>query len=61
MNRPDWKDAPEWAMWLSCDPSGNWFWHDNKPKLAWSATSAFMYAGNYTPPEPAKMLEERPL
>ena len=31
-NKPDWKDAPEWAQWLSMDSDGEWYWHDRKPK-----------------------------
>lgn len=26
---PDWKDAPEWANWLSQDSGGNWFWFEH--------------------------------
>lgn len=33
MNKPDWKDAPEWAMWLAKDFDGQWWWHDTKPSL----------------------------
>jgi hypothetical protein len=29
--KPDWKDAPEWAMWLAQDEDGDWFWYENKP------------------------------
>lgn len=30
-NKPDWKDAPEWANWLAMDENGNWFWYQYKP------------------------------
>lgn len=33
MSKPDWKDAPEWAQWLSCDHSGDWYWFTHKPVL----------------------------
>ena len=33
MNRPEWKDAPEWVMWIAQDKSGIWFGYDNKPDL----------------------------
>lgn len=26
MNKPDWKDAPEWANWLAQDGEGQWIW-----------------------------------
>jgi len=28
--KPDWKDAPEWAKWLSYNTT-DWFWSENKP------------------------------
>ena len=31
MNKPDWKDAPEWANWLACDYDGVWVWYEKKP------------------------------
>ena len=33
MNKPDWKDAPEWANWLAMDGDWNWWWHEEKPDL----------------------------
>ncbi len=32
MSKPDWKDAPEWAMWVAQDLSGKWFWYESEPK-----------------------------
>ena len=29
--KPDWKDAPEWAKWLSMDGDGKWGWYENEP------------------------------
>lgn len=29
--RPDWKDAPAWANWLTCGYSGSWVWHSDEP------------------------------
>lgn len=31
MNKPDWKDAPEWANYFAQDPCGTWFWFEIKP------------------------------
>lgn len=28
--KPDWKDAPEWARWLTYD-LGGWYWHEDEP------------------------------
>ena len=29
--KPDWKDAPDWAMWLAMDEDGTWYWFENEP------------------------------
>jgi hypothetical protein len=31
--KPDWKDAPEWAKWLGMDDNGEWYWFREKPTL----------------------------
>ena len=31
--KPDWKDAPEWAMWLAMDEDGEWWWYEDEPFL----------------------------
>lgn len=31
MNKPDWKDAPEWARYMAMDEDGEWYWFENKP------------------------------
>ncbi|MGI2025787.1 hypothetical protein [Endozoicomonas acroporae] len=28
--KPQWKDAPQWANWLSQDHDGKWFWSAGK-------------------------------
>lgn len=33
MNKPDWKDAPSWANWLSMDEGGIWHWFEEKPYI----------------------------
>ncbi len=33
MNKPEWKDAPEWANWLAMDGDGTWWWYDLEPEL----------------------------
>lgn len=32
-NKPDWKDAPEWANYLTKDADGDWWWHEYTPEL----------------------------
>ncbi len=29
--KPNWKDAPSWANYLSMDMDGDWYWYENKP------------------------------
>jgi hypothetical protein len=33
MNKPDWKNAPEWANWLAMDYGGEYYWFEVKPTL----------------------------
>lgn len=32
-NKPSWKGAPEWAMWLGQCQSGEWEWYENEPRI----------------------------
>lgn len=34
MNKPDWKDAPEWAEWLAQIASGDWYWYEEEPNAS---------------------------
>lgn len=29
--RPEWKDAPDWAMYTAMDRDGEWYWYENEP------------------------------
>ena len=29
--KPSWSVAPDWAMYLTMDPDGEWIWHQLKP------------------------------
>jgi hypothetical protein len=31
-NRPDWKNAPDWANYLAQDANGGWWWYDDSLK-----------------------------
>jgi len=42
--KPDWKDAPEWAMYLAQDESGKWYWYSHKPV---QYSSSFMNPDRY--------------
>lgn len=33
MSKPDWNDAPEWAMWLAQDFCGDWAWYQDEPPI----------------------------
>lgn len=66
MNKPDWKDAPEWANYLAMDGGEYWYWYESKPKyigsLCWKNTSGKMEKAN-TPDckiKPEESLEKRP-
>jgi hypothetical protein len=32
-NKPDWKNAPDWANWLAMDANGEWHWFEFEPIL----------------------------
>lgn len=44
--KPDWKDAPEWAMWLAQDAYGAWGWYEKKPVVLDSAFACWDIEGN---------------
>lgn len=29
---PDWNSAPDWAAYVAQEPTGEWRWHNKKPK-----------------------------
>jgi len=31
-DKPSWNDAPEWAMWLAQDDTGEWYWYSYPPE-----------------------------
>lgn len=33
MDKPDWKDAPEWAKYLAQDKDGEWYWFECRPEM----------------------------
>ena len=46
MNKPDWKDCPEWVMWMAQDENGVWFGYDSKPdqlKNEWGRMGAGVF------------------
>lgn len=43
--KPDWKNAPEWAMWLSCDDDGEWTWFELEP-VKFTGHSTFYVDGD---------------
>jgi hypothetical protein len=45
-NKPDWKDAPDWANWAAQDYDGRWFWFENKPIAGFNV---FMAEGRMEP------------
>lgn len=67
MNKPDWKDAPEWANWLAGDADGTWYWFKDKPDFdidcwvrGFLGSIKLEHAGDYEPIKiPQIALEER--
>jgi len=67
MNKPDWKDAPEWANWLAMEPTGEWSWYEKEPTTSEYTDGWFHFYGNKCQPAygnyPRKWrnsLEEKP-
>jgi len=63
-NKPDWKDAPEWAKYLAMDESGRWVWYEQQPYIG-SQSGVWMCNGKYgfddeIIPSWEKTLEARP-
>lgn len=65
--KPEWKDAPEWAMWLAQDGDGFWCWFQKKPYLPeglrdwlWNNGTEYEIAGLDKAGEWRKSLERRP-
>ncbi len=47
--KPDWKDAPYFANYLTCDENGDWYWHERKHRAIigwelWASTGLFKRA-----------------
>ena len=63
-DKPSWKDAPEWAMWLAQDADGEWCWCENKPSAVvwyWYPDGHFSSACESKPnPNWRNTLEARP-
>lgn len=62
MNKPDWKDAPEWANWLVQGRDSAWYWFENVPEVhylgGWVATGRNRNAS--TPSDWQDTRESRP-
>lgn len=66
MSKPDWKDAPQRANYLSQDLDGTWYWFEIEPypyaRKLWANYDASWAAGsdNSINPEWESTLERRP-
>lgn len=66
--KPNWDDAPEWAMFLAMDRSGTWCWFQTRPigkDGVWTynefQTTGHMALAGRTPlPDYLSTLEARP-
>jgi len=62
-NKPDWKDAPEWAQYLAMDEGGQWYWYEDEPTLygeIWGCCLPSRVMGAWSPCECDPICEERP-
>lgn len=60
MNKPDWKDAPDWAQYLAQDSDGSWFWYERAPR---ARLASWVDGGRTAPAQVSaweKTLETRP-
>lgn len=32
-SKPDWEDAPDWAQYLAKNSGGDWWWHEERPRV----------------------------
>jgi hypothetical protein len=65
-HKPSWDNAPEWAEWLACNLSGDWWWFAHKPQqndINWLSSSGLALAatGWADCPSWRETLERRPL
>lgn len=64
--KPDWRKAPDWAMFLAKDGSGRWYWYSEEPFFesktdAWYIENGRSALASYEPIiDPEESLENRP-
>jgi len=62
-NKPDWKDAPEWANYLAMDQNGDWYWFENLPSInrdVWASPEKATLAQKSSNHQWKDSVEERP-
>jgi hypothetical protein len=65
-DKPDWKDAPEWARFLAMDMNSCWWWYQEKPTMnlstsEWEAKKrSLIQVAKINVPLWQETLEERP-
>lgn len=42
MNKPDWKDCPDWVKFIAQDEDGEWFWWEAEPTVTEDAYDWWM-------------------
>jgi hypothetical protein len=61
--KPEWKNAPDWAQYLSKDTNGGWFWTNEKPILidgSWRVTEFAKVESAAMQIDVSKTIEKRP-
>jgi hypothetical protein len=63
-NKPDWKDAPDWANFLARDADGSWWWYRDIPHISfgnpWHETGGKMLRATDGDDSWRSSKEERP-
>lgn len=62
---PPWSEAPPWAMWRAQDETGEWWWYEEKPRIAtdndgYDAVNSQSRAEQYKWPNWKTTLQKRP-
>lgn len=66
INKPSWRDAPEWAMWLCQNDYGAWFWCESEQERCeegWKCVNSLLRVNGSIIGDPldwTNSLEKRP-
>ena len=63
-DKPNWRDAPVWALFLAQDGDGYWYWHETDPWInhstrTWESIGIQKKAGHSPPHDWKNTLEAK--